>query len=108
MIDRVRMTGYKLLDDFSADLGQLTVLIGANSTGKSTFLDCLQFIAHSMHSPLNAVAGVRGGIRSMLSASADANTIKWEITFRKPQDNPAWRDRGFPPSLGGYTTRPKL
>ena len=45
MITEIKIKGYRLLDDFEADLNPLTVVIGANAVGKSTLIDCLQLIA---------------------------------------------------------------
>ena len=45
MIKRVRIKGYKSLNDFEADLSPLTVIFGPNASGKSNFLDALQLFS---------------------------------------------------------------
>jgi len=84
MIKKLEVTGYRLLDEFEADFGDITVVIGANATGKSTLIDCLQFISQSTESPLNDVLRRRRGIASVASAYADTKAVGWKLTFVKP------------------------
>ena len=60
MISQIEIEGYRLLDEFEADLTQLTVVIGANAVGKSTLIDCLQLIAQCSALPVNTVMGLHG------------------------------------------------
>ena len=45
MITRVKIRGYKSLNDFSVDLGPIAVIVGPNASGKSNVLDALQLLA---------------------------------------------------------------
>jgi predicted ATPase len=45
MITRMKVDNYRLLNEFTADLNKLNVVIGTNAVGKSTLIDCLQFIS---------------------------------------------------------------
>ena len=45
MLKRIHIKGYKSLDDVEATLEPLTVLFGANASGKSNFLDALQLLS---------------------------------------------------------------
>ena len=91
MIKSIEIEGYRMLDGFSADLGELTVVIGANATGKSTLMDCLQFISRCMQYPLKDVVNWEGGLDSVLNASRKAEKLSWKLTFRKPTQHPFWR-----------------
>jgi len=87
MITKIEIDGYRLLNDFSADLGALTVVIGANAVGKSTLLDCLQCISQCVEYPLSTVLGWHWGMVSLLNAAdKKAQTLSWKITFIKPRD----------------------
>ena len=44
----LNIKGYRAFRDFTADLGPLTVIVGANGTGKSCLLDFLRFLRDSM------------------------------------------------------------
>ena len=90
MFDRVKFNGYRLLDDFEADLGQLTVVIGANATGKSTILDALMLIRQSLDWPLEDVFSYHGGLSSILTRSGKHQEMAWEVTVSKPESHPLW------------------
>lgn len=42
MIERIHIENYKCLRDVTVELGDFTVLIGPNDSGKSSFLEALQ------------------------------------------------------------------
>jgi predicted ATPase len=90
MIQRVRFDGYRLLDEFEADLGQLTVVIGANATGKSTLLDALSLVTNGMELPIEDAVAFRGGMWSIPNAGRDCDEIGWRLTFVKPSHHPVW------------------
>ena len=87
MIKSIKIEGYRILDGLSADLGELTVVIGANATGKSTFMDCLQFISNCVQFPLKDAVNWQGGLDSILTASKRTEKLSWELTFQKPMQN---------------------
>jgi predicted ATPase len=88
MINSIVIEGYRILDGFRADLGELTVVIGANATGKSTLMDCLQFISNCVQFSLKDAVNWQGGLDSVLTASKRTEKLSWELTFQKPMQNP--------------------
>ncbi|WP_164011347.1 AAA family ATPase [Pyxidicoccus trucidator] len=48
----LHVDGYRALDKFQASFGALTVIIGANASGKSSLFDLLAFIAFAAENPL--------------------------------------------------------
>lgn len=90
MITEIRFNGYRLLDDFKADLGDLTVIIGANATGKSSLLDALSLVSHSMGHSIEDVLSRRGGMYSILSRNRQCAEIEWSIKFQKPREHQFW------------------
>ncbi len=88
MIKLIELEGYRLLDGFNADLGQLTAVIGANATGKSSLMDCLQLIRGSMEFPLRDVLAWQGGLASVLNAVRQTDKLTWKLTFQKPIGHP--------------------
>ncbi len=92
MITVLQVTGYRLLESFQGDFGQLTVVIGANATGKSTLLDVLQLISHCTEFPIETVLGWHGGFLGLLSASGSAQQLGWRMTFAKPTRGPFWKN----------------
>jgi len=48
----IQVSGYRTFRDFKASLDPLTVVIGANATGKSSLLDFLKFLRSAVAEPL--------------------------------------------------------
>jgi predicted ATPase len=51
-LSRLRVNGYRALDQFDAPLEPLTVIIGANASGKSSLFDLLALISFAAVNPL--------------------------------------------------------
>ncbi|HEX7839728.1 MAG TPA: AAA family ATPase [Kofleriaceae bacterium] len=51
-IDTLELTGYRPFFGFSAQLRDLTVIIGANASGKSSLFDFLRFLSFAASNPL--------------------------------------------------------
>ncbi|MBK8913184.1 MAG: AAA family ATPase [Phycisphaerales bacterium] len=90
MITDIRFDGYRLLDGFEADLSRLTVIVGANATGKSTLLDALSMVAHAMDVSLDKVIAARGGMWSVPSRGRECDEIGWTVEMTKPDWHPIW------------------
>lgn len=96
MIQRIHFDGYRLLDGFDADLGQLTVVIGANATGKSSLLDALSLVTHAMDLPVEDAIAFRGGMWSIQNAGRECDEIGWRLTFSKPARHRLWSQIPMP------------
>lgn len=83
MITSMEIDGYRLLRDFKADFGDLTVIIGANATGKSSFIECLRSIRLSMDLPISEAVPLVG----VLSAQNDSAEVHWRLVLERPK---AW------------------
>lgn len=90
MISQIEIEGYRLLDEFVADLKPLTVVIGANAVGKSTLIDCLQLIAQCSTVPVNTAIGRHGMASSLLTVGNENRQLTWKITFHQPNTWDAW------------------
>ncbi len=88
MISQIEIGGYRLLDEFEADLKPLTVIIGANAVGKSTLIDCLQLIADCSAVPVNTAMGWHGRAASLLTVGNKNRRLTWKITFHKSAATP--------------------
>ncbi len=80
MLTSVRLQGFKSFTDATVKLAPLTVLIGANGSGKSNFLDAMQILNRMSHSqdqnenPFDALADDR-------SFLIDPKPFTIEVTF---------------------------
>jgi len=64
-ITRVRLRNYKSIESCDVELGPLTLLVGPNGSGKTNFLDALQFVSDALNTNLENAFRERGGFRSV-------------------------------------------
>jgi predicted ATPase len=65
MITRVQVKNYRSLADVDVALGPLTILVGRNGAGKSTFLDVLRFVRDALRHGLEDAIVARHGTPSL-------------------------------------------
>lgn len=76
MITRIEALGYRALRNVSQDLGRFQVLVGANASGKSTFLDVIAFLGDLIQGGL--LAAVQGDSKlAIASRSPDPTHLVW-------------------------------
>jgi len=81
MITRVQVKNFRNLADIDVQLGPLTVLVGRNGTGKSTFLDVLRFVRDALRLGLETAISQRGGIDTLRRWSPRGRTNDIEISL---------------------------
>ena len=82
-IESIRIKNYRVFRDVSfSDLPQMTVLIGANGTGKSTFFDVFAFLKDALYQNADAAVAHRGGFHELVSRGA-VGPIEITIKFRE-------------------------
>jgi predicted ATPase len=65
-IDRFAAKNFRSIQECDVDLAPLTFFIGANSSGKTSFVDAILFVASALRDSLEKAIAGRGGIRSIL------------------------------------------
>jgi predicted ATPase len=132
MLRRIRIRGYKSLEDVEVNLRALSVLIGPNAAGKSNFLDALQLLSRVADrtlkeafeppyrgKPLESFSFGPGGVDSLLQRESASFSIEADVELspnvvdavnRQIRDmkrgKPA-EDGGVPPSSGQAVVREK-
>lgn len=81
MITRVEISGFKTFTDFSVDLAPLSVIAGANASGKSNFLDALRIIKGLATGKTLGEANGRLGSASLLFTNYGAGRKADRIAF---------------------------
>ncbi len=99
MIQRIEIQGFKTFRDVALDLGPFNLLIGANGSGKSNFLDALRFLQGIGHGltiseilngkPRSATGevweGIRGGSERIThSGPSGVRSVRVSIRARLP------------------------
>ncbi|HLL52539.1 MAG TPA: AAA family ATPase [Myxococcaceae bacterium] len=67
-LESLKVSGYRILRDFSAAPGNLAVIIGANASGKSTLFDFLRFLSFAASNPLPPEIDPRSAGKVLFSA----------------------------------------
>lgn len=61
-INKIRITNFKSFKDLKVELGKFNVLIGANASGKSNFVQIFEFLRDIIKSGLNNAISMQGGV----------------------------------------------
>lgn len=84
-ITRVKLRNYKSIAQCDVALGSLAILVGANGSGKSNFLDALALVSEAMNVPMNRAVRERYGIAEVLRRSPDRpNSFSIDLEFEIP------------------------
>lgn len=87
MISYIRVEHYKSLDYIELDLSPVTVLVGANGTGKSNFVDAIRFMKDAVQFDLDRAVSERHGIDSIRQWSPRRPyNFKIELGLRRSND----------------------
>lgn len=62
MIKKVVVTNFKSFDELEVELGKFNVLIGANASGKSNFVEIFKFLRDVVNSGLDNAISMQGGV----------------------------------------------
>ncbi|GAB6010717.1 AAA family ATPase [Viscerimonas tarda] len=81
MITRIEIDGFKSFKNFVMEFTPLTVIAGANASGKSNLFDALQLLSRLAEVDLRTAFGEQRGDASELFLKYDDNTAAQEITF---------------------------
>jgi predicted ATPase len=82
LINKIRISNFKNFDTIEIELGKMNVLVGANASGKSNFLDVIQFINDIQEFGLEDAISLRGGIEYLRNVNlVNNNVIELDIEF---------------------------
>lgn len=73
MITRVEIKNYRSIAHADVKMGPLTVLVGRNGSGKSSFVDALKFVRDALQTNLENAVKQRGGFNSIRRFGAPEN-----------------------------------
>jgi predicted ATPase len=101
-IDRIELTGYRPFSGFSAQPGDLTVIIGANASGKSSLFDFLRFLSFAASNPLPPEIDPRSTGKRLFHTNGpeqiefalvvrhgDTKPLRYEVELRGPIGAPS-------------------
>ena len=78
-IKRIRVTNFKSFKELKVEFGKFNVLIGANASGKSNFIQIFQFLREIIKSGLDNAISMQGGVEYLrninIGSSEDLSII---------------------------------
>lgn len=89
-LESINIINYKVFKAASIqNLPNMAVLLGANSSGKSTFFDIFGLLSDALQNNITIALNRRGGFQEVISRGCDINKelIKFEIKFRNYKIN---------------------
>jgi predicted ATPase len=78
--EKIRIRGYRRLLDTEIEMRPLTILIGANGSGKTSFLDAWSLLAASCRSQLADKLSASGGLNDILTRN-QAQSLTFDVTM---------------------------
>ncbi|MGB9745770.1 MAG: methylation-associated defense system AAA family ATPase MAD3 [Bacteroidales bacterium] len=86
MIELIQILNYRCLRYVNLPLQRFHVLVGANASGKSTFLDAIQFLSHILNNGIDEAIKSRGSTFDELTFAGNGNDIEFAIEAKIPEN----------------------
>lgn len=86
-LQTIRIQGYRPFRDFSAQVGALEVLVGANGAGKSSLFEFLKFLRDSVHQDIPPEI-IAGAIGQQVFHRPGRDSLEWDCIFDFGQSFP--------------------
>ncbi len=106
-INRIKLTGFRRLSSVDLPIKPFMVLIGANSVGKTSFLDALSILSASASEKLNSTLSGYGGIESLLTRGK-AEELSFLVDMEVPDYEPIEYELHLAPKGMGYAISGEL
>ncbi len=81
LLKRVEIRDYKSIAHCDVEFGPLTVLVGRNGSGKSTFLDALRFLGDNLRTSLERAVRDRRGMAAVLRRETGSPPAQYSRSF---------------------------
>lgn len=85
--ENISVKGFRRLRDIDLEMRNLIVMIGANGSGKTSFLDVLSTSAASASGKLQDTLQLKGGLNEILTRGKSPE-LEIAISMRVPEENP--------------------
>ncbi len=91
MLDRIHVENYKCLRDVTVDLGDFTILIGPNDSGKTSFLEVIQSFGTITRQSYSQVLIGDKSLGNLVWRKDSALEVNWEATGKLANDSFTYR-----------------
>lgn len=95
LIKKIKLSNFKCFDEVEVELNDFNVLVGANASGKSNFLQAFKFLKDIQEYGLENAVSLQGGVEYLRNVNLSRETISFSLTF-------LFSDRKKINSINGY------
>lgn len=82
LITKIHISNFKNFGDVEVNLGEMSVIVGANASGKSNFIKALKFIKDIKESGIDNAISMAGGIEYLRNIQSKNKSTSIEIHFQ--------------------------
>lgn len=100
-LNRIQISGFRKLKNIDIPMRPLMVMIGANSIGKTSFLDAYSLLSASANGGLNSKLTQFGGVNNLLTRGK-SDSVKLFVDMKIPNNNPIEYTLELKPKATGY------
>ncbi len=86
-LEKISVKGFRRLQNIDLEMRELTVMIGANGAGKTSFLDILSTLAASANGKLSERLQLKGGLNEILTRGK-AKKLEITVSMTVPEQQP--------------------
>lgn len=86
-IETISIKGFRRLQNIELEMRNLTVMIGANGSGKTSFLDVMSVLAASASGNLQNILQLKGGLNEILTRGK-AQELEIAVSMQIPEKQP--------------------
>jgi predicted ATPase len=79
MLERIHVENYKCLREVTVDLGDFTILIGPNDSGKSSFLEVIRLFGRLVREPYSTIFGGNRSLANLVWRKDAGRNIVWKV-----------------------------
>ncbi len=81
LLKKIKLSNFNSFDEVEVELNDFNVLVGANASGKSNFLQALKFLKDIQEFGLENAVSLQGGIEYLRNVGLSKDTIDISFTF---------------------------
>lgn len=104
LIEKLCVKNFKSIKDMELNFNSLTVIVGANASGKSNLINVFRFISNAMIMGIDNAIALQGGMPYLSNASLPKGT-PIEISFTVDVSNEGWVKRSELRTIGFETQK---
>ena len=83
-ITKIRISNFKSFDDETVDLNDFNLLVGANASGKSNFVQAFRFLGDIATHGLEDAISLQGGVEYLRNLTiADARPLVFDVVVAR-------------------------